>query len=105
MAAAEALRDRKRAARRACAIDVVAGGSRLVVQDLDGLVIWDVAAGRSIRIATNSKGLMGTPPPALSRDGARVLAVEAVETFGRKVSSWEAATGKPLGKPLLQTWD
>ena len=64
----EALRDRKRAARHECPLTVAAAGTRLLVQDGSGLGIWDVASGKNVRIALNTKGIIADSPAAISRD-------------------------------------
>ena len=112
----QALMEQKGRARAACPQDVVAAGpapgaasnqpQRVVVVDpARGLTVFDSATGSSRRIVPQIVEPMTARRPALSRDGARVLAVEGIRPIGETISAWDAGTGQSLGKPLLQTHD
>jgi antitoxin component YwqK of YwqJK toxin-antitoxin module len=105
----EALDERLR--RAACALAVASGpssatrgaGALVVVLDGTGIVLFDLAKKTIRRVpATQGRQPAWAPSIAVSVDGRRLFAVEAVAGVAQ-VSRWEAATLRPL--PPFQALD
>jgi hypothetical protein len=107
---AAALAEREWAARALCPQMVVTSGlrtpndrRRVLTLHGDRFTLWNLASGASRDLALDSLASVGTV--GLSPDGLRIACTESSHALRHAVSVWDVATGRRLGKPLLESYN